>query len=1182
MVAQGPLVINEVMAAHHELITDTTGSAEDWIEVFNSGDSPISLAGYWISDDASQPSKHVFPTGTAALTIPANGHLLLWASGDPARGPDHLNFKISSSGEPIVLSSPLGDLMDLVVLGQQHPHVSFGRAGDGGETWYYFPEPTPGFTNALSGATDALVPPQFSVPAGFHEGPLQLTIDHPDPDAVIYYTLDGSIPTPELVAGHVFTYKNVYPNWGIMSIGEPLNDTLKAFVHDGPIMLEDPSSQPNLLSMRTSTAHHFHPAQYMPTTLMKKAVVVRARAYKDGHLPSRVVTNTYFLFGDDLQMELPVLSISTEREHLFGHGTGIYNPGIDYEDWKVENLNTTNTGDTPANWRRSTEFPMSMEWFSAGGTERTFHRDVGFRLHGAYSRMFRRKSFRLYFRERYGAPTLDHQMFPLQDDTGFKRLVVHTSANDDNSTNMRDLTLQAMVRYMRFETQDGQPAVVFLNGEYWGVHAMRERYDKHYFKRVLGLEENEIDVVERYRHASIGDSLHWSALLDLVADEDPAEPDVYEQIVQQVDVEDHIDYHLAQVFIGNFDWPQNNMKAYRKKTNGYIPGAPHGHDGRWRWLMYDTDWGFNLNHDHGPDSPYLFYATGGWAGDHTLLFRRLLRNTTYRNAYINRAADMANTGLRTEMTTAIIDHYKGLLEHDMYEHVRRWPNSPVDHADWLQKLDVMYAFSAARPQFFMEEMLDHFDLPAMHALNVDVSDTEAGHVQVNTIALRPGTYGVDEDPYPWNGTYFQDVPITLEAIPFPGWAFSHWEGDLQGVDSAVTVNMTADMSVTAVFSPIPYCAPETINYWHFNDLPGGGAIGEVSLDIGGGEASISYAGSGTGHMDATPDDEGSPLNALAGVAAGKGLRVRNPSNGRHLLITCPSTGHRDIMLSYAVRRTTAGADSQRVSYTVDPEQLVWHELESFAVPEFFVRKEYALTGIAETYDSPHLAFRIEFLGPAANGTSGNHRFDNIQLTGGPLTVIDAAVCDENETYTYGGVDHPPGDHLHINENAMDCDHLMMVRVTHVEHDTTITSMDGVLHAIGAASEYQWIDCNTMATIPDANDPQYAPEEEGEYAVILSSHGCEDISGCHHSPGGLPNGVNVHPNPSRDHVHLRLDRSAGPLELRLYDGTGRLIREYHVIHDEVDLDLSSEPRGIYLLLVRAPQARLEERVKLILE
>ncbi|MBI9076401.1 MAG: carbohydrate-binding domain-containing protein [Desulfatibacillum sp.] len=121
------LVINEFMADNDSTTADPAGDYDDWIELYNNGSSTISLKGYFLSDDADDPEKWTFPD----VTIEAGGTLCVWADEDEDQDGVHGNFKLSKSGETIILSAPGGGVVDQVVFGVQDTDVSTGRYPNG-------------------------------------------------------------------------------------------------------------------------------------------------------------------------------------------------------------------------------------------------------------------------------------------------------------------------------------------------------------------------------------------------------------------------------------------------------------------------------------------------------------------------------------------------------------------------------------------------------------------------------------------------------------------------------------------------------------------------------------------------------------------------------------------------------------------------------------------------------------------------------------------------------------------------------------------------------------------------------------------------------------------------------------------------------------------------------------------
>ncbi|MFN0031449.1 MAG: lamin tail domain-containing protein [Flavobacteriales bacterium] len=143
------LVINEVMMANQNDVTDNYGELEDWFEIYNPTNAAVNLAGYYFSDDPEVPMKWVVSSSFAdSVTVEANGWLLFWADDDMNQGVQHTNFRLSNNGEYLGFYSPDGfTVVDELQWGYIAPDTSLGRITDGSETWVLFSGTTPDASN---------------------------------------------------------------------------------------------------------------------------------------------------------------------------------------------------------------------------------------------------------------------------------------------------------------------------------------------------------------------------------------------------------------------------------------------------------------------------------------------------------------------------------------------------------------------------------------------------------------------------------------------------------------------------------------------------------------------------------------------------------------------------------------------------------------------------------------------------------------------------------------------------------------------------------------------------------------------------------------------------------------------------------------------------------------------------
>ena len=803
--AQG-VKINEIMSSNANTIHDENDDSSDWIELFNAGQSEVDLSGFGLSDNETKPFKWIFP----AIKLQPGAFLLIWASGKDRAvegEPLHTGFKIKGEGERVLLTNPEGERVDEIAPISIPTDYSYGRQSDGTDQFYFFSSPTPAASNDKKGYSGLLSPPEFSHTAGFYPSSFDLTISSPDPEVSIIYTVDGSIPEVENLAGNTYTYKNKYPKDPGDPFGELLTGYFESVNYTQPLHIRDRSSEEDVLTQKSSTWHR-NP-WYSPDEPVYKGTVVKARAIKEGALPSKVVTHTYFI-SDKIhhRYSLAVVSLSVQEDALFDYEKGIYVAGKDFDDWRRSNPNVRVNGSRPGNYHRGGrewEYPAHMEIFE-GEKGRVLSQDIGIRIHGGWSRSFPVKSIRLYARNEYGSSHFNYAFFPEQQDSTYKRLVLRNSGNDWRFTLFRDAAMQSMVQHLDLETQAYRPAVLFINSEYWGIHNFRERYDKHYFERVYGADPEKLDILEKNMEVDEGNASHFQETIDYIKNNSLSEEKHYEYVKSRIDIENFINYQLAQIFFANSDWPGNNIKYWRYQTDHYQEGSPKELDGRWRWLLYDTDFGFGL--DQRPiNRDMMRLATNPDGHRHpnppwsTFLFRSLLKNKSFERDFINRFADQLNTAFLPEVTRAKINLLKEEIQAEMAEHIERW-SRPDNMSEWGRFINKMLAFSNKRPAFQRQHLRDFFNLGADYQLEVDVSNTEGGHVNVNSLELRAGTEGLAEKVYPWSGTYFKGVPIALEAIPAPGFVFAGWQGSSSSSSGKITLDPNSDVSLRAVFKSI--------------------------------------------------------------------------------------------------------------------------------------------------------------------------------------------------------------------------------------------------------------------------------------------------------------------------------------------------------------------------------------------
>ncbi len=912
------------------------------------------------------------PDGTIQTPLPASNLFL----NDSEL---HTNFSISAQGEPIILTRPDGVEVHRIPEAVLTANVSYGiKPGETG--FFYFEKPTPGSANTGSGYNEIINSvPDFSHTGGFYTSDFLLTLSSADPSMSVIYTLDGSEPEISNIGGTTYTYRNQYP------AGPSLNRQLRSFNYTGPIPVSDRSSSPYQLAAINTK---FTSSTHLPNSNIQKGTVVRAKLVKPNTLSQRSVTHTYFVSPQGYKRySLPVISIVTNENNLFDYEKGIYVAGLVADTWRVQNPTIAWNDGRPANYnQRGSDWEKDghLEVFSPSEQTR-FAQPVGLRIHGGWSRAHYFKSFRLYARTNSGDGTWFNYPFfgalPQKGDgmgnvSSFRRIILRNSGNDYDRTLFRDALMQDLVKHLPLGTQAYQPAVHFINGEYWGIINIRERFDEYYMLSHYGVEPHEVVILEEGEAVDVGlveDRKHFLDVVTYAESNDLTNKTHYEYVKSRIDVENLAHYYAAQIYFYNTDWPQNNYNIWRKKTGAYNLSGPYGHDGRWRWLLFDTDFGMNLysstNHMNNGLSRVLDSANDR----SSRLFKRLLLNQEFRVLFINTVSDQLNSCFLPFFINSRIDAFNAVISGSRPEHWQRW-RSGTDEGS------AMKTFATQRPTYMIQHVQSAFGLSGTSNLSIYRRGGE-GFVKVNSLVINNQTPGISNpsNPFPWVGSYFRGVSLTISAINIPGYKFSHWEG-LEGIDKLQpTINITlgSNVSVTAVFKEAPVIS--SIHYWHFNNLPSG-ILNNLNADFSQTTKPglLIYTGSGDGYMDRV--SEGTDINARNQDAA-LALRARNPSDTRAVELNLPTTGFENVILKYATNRTANGAEYQNVYYRTSKTGNWVLFKENILVTTTFQLVDVDFSSVQDADNNPEFQVRITFAGNNASGASGNNRFDNITLEG---------------------------------------------------------------------------------------------------------------------------------------------------------------------------------------------------------
>lgn len=465
----------------------------------------------------------------------------------------HTSFSLSGSGEDLCLT-PLGasEPCDQVSFGRIPCDTSFGRTQEG---WAYFAEPTPGAENTRQSFDAPLDEVVFSRTRGIYTEEFEVELSHADPEARIYYTTDHSEPSEE--NGVLYT--------------EPIRIS-------GTTIVRATAVKDGSLSWHNVAANSYI---FLSDILSQQKPDIAPDIWDDGGtakasygISDKVVYDeaTFQQFVESLR-QVPIVSITMSDEDLFDPQTGLY---------------------TKARTLKGQEKAASVEWVTGS---QVFGIEAGIRTQGNSSPAFKytpKKSFRLCFRGRYGAGSLDKPVLAESgcDTAEFNTLILRAengsswpSWNDPaKGTNMRDQFIRNLQGEMSGYQSEGTHVGVFINGLYWGLYNLSERPDSHTFASKFGGDERNYNVAipngnaPTSRNGTIVDYRMWSTK---ISSTDLSNREAYLDAIAQMDINSFIDYMIIKNYIADGDWPYNNWVL----TYSSVEGVP------FRFLVWDSEGG---------------------------------------------------------------------------------------------------------------------------------------------------------------------------------------------------------------------------------------------------------------------------------------------------------------------------------------------------------------------------------------------------------------------------------------------------------------------------------------------------------------------------------------------------------------------------------------------------------------
>lgn len=456
----------------------------------------------------------------------------------------------------------------------------------------------------------------------------------------------------------------------------------------------------------------------------------------------------------------------------------------------------------------------SIEYFDKNGARKA--RTYGeFNSHGQDSWVNDQRSIDLVARDEMGYNNaLEEKIFSLSDRDEFQRLILR-AAGDDNypgnflpshegCANLRDAYVHDLAERggLHLDLRRSEKAIVYIDGQYWGVYDLREIPDDHdYTEYYYGQGKYDIQYVLTWGNtwAEYGGNKaiqNWKTLYQYIQGNNMADQAKFDNVAAQLDVTSLVDYVIVNSVTVCSDWLNYNTGWWRGLN-------PEGEHKKWGYILWDNDatFGYYINYTNIPDAsatalPCNPETLGGFSDPegHIKVLKRLMANPGFKQYYISRYIDLMNTVLDCDNMLSYLDTVANRIAPEMTQHAARWGG---DYDHWQSNVERLRDFITRRCNAMADGMVECYDLTGPYDITFGTDPDSMAQLQINSLTVSE---------FPYTGTYFGGVDLKLSALydTTAGYTFDRWLATNQAFlpgDSlaSVTLNLSGADTIIAHF-----------------------------------------------------------------------------------------------------------------------------------------------------------------------------------------------------------------------------------------------------------------------------------------------------------------------------------------------------------------------------------------------
>ena len=278
------------------------------------------------------------------------------------------------------------------------------------------------------------------------------------------------------------------------------------------------------------------------------------------------------------------------------------------------------------------------------------------------------------------------------------------------------------------------------------------------------MDEEEIDLISLENGlgavVSSGDLEDYNNLMEYVKSNDINDENIYNSLCNMIEIDEYINYQAVEIILGNRDWVGNNVKLWKKKNNG-----------KWRWILFDTDYAFGLGDIPNSHNTLLYAMREGeeiWLNHEygAFLFRTLCSNEIFKNKFIDAISFHLGDSFNKLNINRTLDSISNKIADEIDYHYNRWPLT-ANYDSWSEHVEIMRNWILNRHDHVLTHVKDRFELGEIFPITIRTNDDSslASQLFINDLKVSQSQF---------NGKLYKNRNYKINIKPSSNLQFKKW------------------------------------------------------------------------------------------------------------------------------------------------------------------------------------------------------------------------------------------------------------------------------------------------------------------------------------------------------------------------------------------------------------------------